>query len=72
MGVLTGQPTVLASIESCHEGGQGGYSFWLFLAEVRREPFIAYAVFERGHGLGVWTIDDLILICQKMVLELPS
>ena len=42
----TGQPTILARtkvVRECHEGRHG---FWLFLAEVASEPFVANAVFE--------------------------
>jgi hypothetical protein len=60
---FSGQPTILACTETCHEGGQGGHGFWLFLAEASREPFVADTVFEGGHGFGIWAIDDLVLLC---------
>ena len=42
----TGQPTVLARIKAGHECREGRHGFWLFLAEVASEPFVADAVFE--------------------------
>ena len=42
----TGQPTVLAHTKVGHECREGYHGFWLFLAEVVSEPFVADVVFE--------------------------
>ena len=42
----TGQPTILARKKAGHECCEGCHGFWLFLAEVASEPFVADAVFE--------------------------
>ena len=42
----TGQPTILSCTEAGHECREGCHGFWLFLAEVASEPFVADAVFE--------------------------
>ena len=42
----TGQPTVLARTKAGHECREGRHGFWLFLAEVASEPFVADAVFK--------------------------
>ena len=41
-----GQPTVLARTKAGHECHEGRHGFWLFLAEVASEPFVADAVFK--------------------------
>ena len=40
----TGQPTVLARTKAGHECREGCHGFWLFLAEVASEPFVADAM----------------------------
>jgi hypothetical protein len=67
VSTLMGQPAILSCAKSWHAGGQGSHGFWLFLAEASREPFVTDAVLERGHGFSIWTIDDLIFLCQEMV-----
>ena len=42
--VATGPPTVLACTKAGHECREGRHGFWLFFAEVAREPFIVAAV----------------------------
>ena len=42
----TGQPTTLARTKAGHECREGHHGFWLFLAEVASEPFVADAMFE--------------------------
>ena len=41
-----GQPTTLAHTKPGHECREGCHGFWLFLAEVASESFVADAVFE--------------------------
>ena len=41
-----GQPTILARTKAGHECREGRHGFWLFLAEVAGDPFVANAVFE--------------------------
>ena len=41
-----GQPTVLARTKAGHECHEGRHGFWLFLAEVASEPFVADAVYK--------------------------
>ena len=40
------QPVVLSRAEAGHECREDCYRFWLFLAEVAGEPFVANAVFK--------------------------
>ena len=40
------QPTILAHTKEGHECREGHHGFWLFLAEVASEPFVADAMFE--------------------------
>ena len=42
----TSQPAVLTRAKAGHECHEGCHRFWLFLAEVAGEPFVADAVFE--------------------------
>ena len=42
----TGQPTVLARTKEGHECREGCHGFWLFLAEVASEPFVADAMLD--------------------------
>ena len=42
----TGQPTVLARTKAGHECREWCHGFWLFLAEVASEPFVADTVLE--------------------------
>ena len=40
------QPTILSRTKAGHECREGCHRFWLFLAEVAGEPFVADAVFK--------------------------
>ena len=42
----TSQPTILTHAKAGHECREDCYRFWLFLAEVAGEPFVANAVFK--------------------------
>ena len=42
----TSQPTILTHAKVGHECRQGCHKFWLFLAEVAGEPFVADAMFK--------------------------
>ena len=59
--VTTSQPTVLSRAKVGHECREGRHGLWLFLAKVAREPFVPDAVFEGCQGLGIRTVNDLVL-----------
>ena len=40
----TGQPTILSRTEAVHKCREGCHGFWLFLAEVSGQPFVADAM----------------------------
>ena len=42
----TGRPTIFAHTKAGHECREGRHGFWLILAEVAGEPFVADAVFK--------------------------
>ena len=57
----TGQHPILAHTKVGHACREGRHGFWLFLAEVASEPFVADAVFEGCLSLGVRTVNNLVL-----------
>ena len=60
--VITGQSTILSRAKVGHECREGCHGFRLFLAEVAGEPFVADAMFEGCKGLGIRTVNDLVLL----------
>jgi hypothetical protein len=42
------------------------------LAKLSGEPFIPNDVLKSGNCLGIWTVDNLVLISQEPIPELPG
>ena len=59
--VTTSQPTVLSRAKVGHECREGRHGLRLFLAEVSGEPLIVDIMLKGRQGLGIRTVDNLVL-----------
>ena len=60
-GATASQPTVLARAKAGHECREGRHGLRFFLAEVSGKPLVTDIMLKGRQGLGVRTVDNLVL-----------